>query len=199
MRAIDGSVIDIPAVPPLPTHTPLPEEAMELIRALIAPFNAEVERQNAEQEALYRARNWNWFRPHPLVDESAAVDCFLKLVNGEDDVNPLSAMMRNKTWEQKALHDLFSRPDFTHLLRLVRTQMHNARSVLDAVDGTFGSLPGRNLRSRLDRARRRPHGRRLCARTASRPAYRSPPPTAAPSCRQTRSAPACRRARRRPL
>lgn len=162
MRAIDGSVIDIPAVPPPPTDTPFPAEEMEPVRARIAPFNAEVERQNAEQEALYRARNWNWFRPQPRIDESTAVDRFLMLVNGTanasglghgEGVNPLSAMMRNRKWEQTALHDLLSRPDFTvwHLLRLIRSEeLRNGRTVLDAVDATFAILPGRALRSRLE-------------------------------------------------
>jgi Domain of unknown function (DUF4132) len=161
MPAIDGSVIDIPPVPPFPADTPLPAEALEPIRQQIAPFNALVARQNAEQKALYEARGWNWFRPDPGIDESTApVDRFLALINGSKTVNglpirspdPLSAMMRNREWDQKPFSDLLSRPDFTlwHLLRLVRADLPHLQAVLNVVNGNSGILPFRILRARLE-------------------------------------------------
>jgi hypothetical protein len=156
MPAIDGSVIDIPPVPPFPADTPLPAEAVEPIRQQIAPFNAHVARQNAEQKALCEARGWTWFTPLPTI-ESTAVDRFLTLVNGGKGAdgwplrapNPLAAMLHNRTWDQKAFRDLFSRPDFTlwHLLRLVRAETPNERIVLN---GTSGILPSWTLRARLE-------------------------------------------------
>jgi hypothetical protein len=72
---------------------------------------------------LHEAHGWSWsFSPAPGIDESTApVDRFLALVNGWKSVNglpvrspnPLSAMMRNREWDQKPLHDLLSRPDVT--------------------------------------------------------------------------------------
>ena len=152
MPAIDGSMIDIPSVPPFPADTPLPAEALEPIRRQIAPFNAMVARQNAEQKALFEARGWNWSWPRPTIDESTAVNRFLALVNGGGKVDPFSPMMRNREWDQKPLRDLLCRPDFTlwHLLRLVRADLYNGRTVLFVVNGTSGILPSRMLRARLE-------------------------------------------------
>jgi len=152
LHAIDGSMIVIPPVPSFPADTPLPAEALEPIRQQIAPFNAEVARQNTEQKALFAARGWNWFVAQPTIDESSAAARFLALVNGGEGANPLSPMLRNRTWDQKAFRDLLSRPDFTlwHLLRLVRAELRNDLTVLSAVDGTFAMPPGRILRARLE-------------------------------------------------
>ena len=160
MRAIDGSVIDIPPVPPFPPETPLPAEALEPIRQQIAPFNAMVAQQNEEQKALFAARGWSWFTAHPTIDKSTAVDRFLALVNGGESANglpvrspnPLSAMMRSRTWDQQPFRDLLSRPDFTlwHLLRLIRAELHDGWSVLNAIDSAYGIPAGRMLRARLE-------------------------------------------------
>ena len=83
MRAIDGSPIEIPPVPPLPDDTPLPPEALAEIIPMIAPYNAAVEKNNEEQKAFYQARNWSWFRPQPLINEEHGVESFLALVNGQ--------------------------------------------------------------------------------------------------------------------
>ena len=152
MRAIDGCPIDVPPMPALPEDTPLPGEALEPVRRLIAPFNAEVARRNMEREALYKARGWNWFNPEPGVDEGVAVDRFLALVNGQDNIeqNPLQPMLRGETAEAPALKQLFQRPDFTlwHLLRLVKTELTHWRNLLDVVDRN-PDLPARVLRARL--------------------------------------------------
>jgi hypothetical protein len=158
MRAIDGSVIHIPPVPPFPPDTPLPAEALDPIRQQIAPFNAMVAQQNDEQKALFAERGWSWFMPQPSIEESTAVDHFLALVNGAVSANglpvrspnPLSPMMRNRTWDQQAFRDLLSRPEFTlwHLLRLVCAEAPNA--VLSAIDTANGVPGGRMLRARLE-------------------------------------------------
>jgi hypothetical protein len=163
MLAIDGSVIDIPPVPPFPADTPLPAEALEPIREQIAPFNALVARQNAEHRALHEARGWSWsFSPAPGIDESTApVGRFLALVNGWKSVNglpvrspnPLSAMMRNREWDQKPFHDLLSRSDVTlwHLLRLVRAEYNDAHTLyFSMLNGTSDIVPARILRARLE-------------------------------------------------
>jgi hypothetical protein len=150
--AIDGTVIEIPPVPPFPADTLLPAEALEPIRKQIAPFNAMVARQNAEQKALFEARGWNFSWSRPTIDESTVVDRFLKLVNGGGKVDPLSPMMRNREWDQKSLRDLLSRRDFTlwHLLRMVRADLYNGRTVLFVVNGTSSILPSLILRARLE-------------------------------------------------
>jgi hypothetical protein len=112
-----------------------------------------VARQNAEQKALFEARGWRWFTPHPTIDESNAVDRFLALVNGDSEgADPLSPMMHNREWDQKPLTDLLSCPDFTlwHLLRMVRADLHNGRTLFFVVNGTSRILPSRILRARLE-------------------------------------------------
>jgi hypothetical protein len=158
MPAIDGSMIEIPSAPPFPADTPMPAEALEPIRDLLASFNATVARSNAEREAYYKAHNWTWFRPEPFIGETD-VDRFLALVNGGKAANgspvcspnPLRPMMCNKTGEaHQAFRDLLSRPDFTlwHLLRLVRAE---ATDVFRAMmGGVYGIPPGRVLSARLE-------------------------------------------------
>jgi hypothetical protein len=156
--AIDGTVIEIPPVPPFPLDTPLPAEALETIRQQIAPFNAKTIGQNAEQKALYAERGWHWYAPLPTL-ELTAVDRFLALVNGGvspnglpvHSPNPLSPMMRNRAWDQKAFNDLLARPDLTpwHLLRLVRAELQNWQTALNAIDSAY--VPGGPaLRTRLE-------------------------------------------------
>jgi hypothetical protein len=152
MRAIDGSWIEVPPVPAPPADTPLSAEALDRIRALIAPFNVALAKHNAEQEAVHRERNWNWFRPQPAIEEDDAINCFLALVNGSvgDGRNPIYPMIAGSKEEQAAFAELFARPDFTtwHLLRLVQKEMGNWRTLFDVIEGPY--LPARILRARFE-------------------------------------------------
>src|SRR5262249_50711618 len=94
---------------------------------------------------------WNSVWRHRRIDKNSAVDGFLALVNGggKGD-NSLAPMMCNREWDQKALRDLLSRPDFTlwHLLRLVPGDDSDVLSAI--MDGAYGISPGRVLRARLE-------------------------------------------------
>jgi hypothetical protein len=141
MRAIDGSLIDIPPVPPLPADTPLPLEALAEIISLIAPFNAAAAGQ-------FRVR---------LIDEENGVDNFLALVNGQGgerggaiDLMINRWAIHDMKWDPAPFKRLFASPDFTlwHLLRLIRADEYGFRTLLQYLDAA--DLPQRTLRAKLE-------------------------------------------------
>jgi hypothetical protein len=159
MRAIDGSLIEIQPVPPLPDDTPLPPEALEEFIPLIAPFNAAVEKHNVALNEYYAARKWSSFHPEPLIDEETGVDDFLARMNGQGGRRERTiALMMGRwavytlKWDQAPLKRLLARPDFTlwHLLRLVSADVTGSgwSALLGRLNET--ETPEKTLRAKME-------------------------------------------------
>lgn len=125
MRAIDGSDIIIPPMPPLPPDTPLPAEALAPLRAAIPAYNEKIRALVAAHAARMAAAG---FPPRPIaideIDADTAIPELLAFLNGSGQQhafnNWLFGRVGPETWDPPEIRELFAHPDFTkwHLLRL---------------------------------------------------------------------------------
>lgn len=124
LRAIDGTDIVIPPMPPLPDDTPLPADALEPLRAAIPAYNAAVRDLNAKSAAYHQAQGRTWpLHQIPEIDPDAAIPELHSFLQGGGATKHDFSIPYDLPWVPKevkaAYKGLVARSDATlwHLLR----------------------------------------------------------------------------------